>query len=70
MYSVGSSVCQECEECYLTHCPNGWVFYKGSCYMFADNIQMDWTEATVSYKTHVLPTASTVYSDCFVVALC
>lgn len=36
-----------CEEC-ATHCPDGWVYFRNSCYFFAIDSELDWTESAVS----------------------
>jgi len=52
-YVIGSLVCLVGAEIYVTTtCPNGWVSYERSCYLFADEIAVDWTEATHFCATH------------------
>ncbi|XP_053389490.1 uncharacterized protein LOC128552474 [Mercenaria mercenaria] len=33
-------------------CQNGWVTFDDSCYLFADEIKLDWTEATHFCASH------------------
>ncbi|KAH3853819.1 hypothetical protein DPMN_096354 [Dreissena polymorpha] len=32
-------------------CPNTWVVYEDSCYLFADETNVAWPEAVVRYNT-------------------
>ncbi|XP_052771326.1 perlucin-like protein [Mya arenaria] len=39
-------------ECPLSHCPDGWVTFRGSCYYISDNVSVDWTEAGHHCQLH------------------
>lgn len=45
-YSIFSNQCAVADRC---GCPNGWVYFEGSCYHLDHELQVDWTEADVGY---------------------
>ncbi|KAH3853820.1 perlucin-like [Dreissena polymorpha] len=49
-------------------CPNGWLVYEDSCYLFADEIKVDWTSAIHFCESHLhahLATVETRDEDMF-----
>ncbi|XP_052276420.1 perlucin-like protein isoform X2 [Dreissena polymorpha] len=50
-------------------CPNGWVVYEDSCYLFADETNVSWTEAIHFCQSHSrahLITVETKAEDMFI----
>ncbi|XP_053394952.1 perlucin-like [Mercenaria mercenaria] len=49
-------------------CPDGWTYFRGSCYLFVDNMSLDWTEAIHHCSIHhgQLATIETKAEDLFI----